>query len=269
MRIRSRIAVAIVAVAGCSIESAGLRPDTSPEIDAAVDAAAADVSVVPDAPRLDAGHDAGSDAGDLPRDAGEAPDGGTSECEGEASMCSADGTELLGCADGRVTRLACVAGCDRGTSACRDIPSCGLVVAGDLAPGADELFTLCGEGNDASPRSSSGCSAGADGEDRMYRIVLDRPRMVRIDLRDADGTEAIDTVVHVRTYCEDADSQVACHDDIDCRLADPDFDCSGSVELRQSRIEMELGPGAYWIVADSINQGGWRCGTVRLRYTWL
>ena len=269
MRARAPIVLAAVVVAGCAIESAGLAggPETGASPDAGT--ASADAGARPDAAGFDAARDAdGVDGGDVPSDAGHTTDGGTVECDDGVTSCSPDGTEVVGCVDGRMTRLACPAGCDPATTDCRPVSMCGLGFHGDLVAGVDERFTLCGEGNDVGVRWTTECQGGADGEDRVYRIVLDRRRMVRLDLRDNDGANAIDTVLHVRSDCDDTDSQVACEDDIPCDEADPDFGCSGGTELRQSIIEMELGPGTYFVAADSINQGTWRCGEVLLRYSW-
>lgn len=264
---RLPLLVVLIGASGCSVETGGLGPaeDAGP-----VDAGGLDAPDI-DAPMLDA--TTMRDGYVPPRDAGQ--DATTVRCEPGASRCSADGTYAIVCDESgtREVDLGCRAGCAPDTRTCRIVRSCSLTVERDLAPDDELSFSLCGGGGELYARTTPACTSTDWGEDRMFRFVLDRPRRVWVDLKDVDGTVPVDTVLYIRTDCADADSQIACHDDLDCSEVDPEFACGSGNERRQSRIEMDLDPGAYWVVADSLDWNErstqYRCGEVLLRYRWI
>ena len=84
-----------------------------------------------------------------------------------------------------------------------------------------------------------------------------------MDLRDEDDSAAIDTILYLRTNCEDAGSQFECSDDVPCDESDVEFgDCSGELQVRQSRIDVTLEAGSYTVVADHLRYRDFGCGRV-------
>ncbi len=192
-------------------------------------------------------------------------------CTPGARRCSDEGDAVVEC-DARGSKevpMACSAGCDPATTECRSVADCPLAGVTDLpaASASSIAFSLCGQGDDAQNQTAPGCGATLGGQDRIFRLVIETATDVWIDLRDDDGRAAIDTVLYLRTRCDDPSSQIACHDDIAC--SESDFTCSG-VQRRQSRIETRLDPGVYYVVADSYDYRdrgtSWGCGSVLLRY---
>ena len=113
-------------------------------------------------------------------------------------------------------------------------------------------------------------STGDDfpGRDRIFRIELDRARRVRLQLKDDDDEVGIDTVLYVRTACEDETSQILCHDDVLCRDSDIEFGCDDPnlPQVRHSFIEAELEAGTYYVIADQYSYNNFTCGLVELIY---
>jgi hypothetical protein len=138
------------------------------------------------------------------------------------------------------------------------------------------MVDTCGNGDDSTYQRTSdggGCPTAtrANGPDLVYAITLATRSTITLDLRDDDGVP-IDTVLYLRTHCDEMASQVACSDDLPCGMTD--FGCGGGstsrLEVRQSRITITLEPGTYYVIADSFeyDSGGTRftCGDVLLRY---
>lgn len=194
------------------------------------------------------------------------------ECTPGERACTEDLSGVLVCSprgDG-VTTMPCEGVCDPVTDTCTTVvPTCpGLP---SIGVGDVRTFDLCGETDDDTYVVSDGCRADAraDVGDRTFVLTLEHATDLVIELSDSDGSAAIDTVVYVRTVCDQPDTQVACHDDVPCEESTiPIGSCSG-VEVRQSRIRTRLEAGTYYIVADAFEYARERmsfgCGTVRLR----
>ncbi|MEL6178298.1 MAG: hypothetical protein AAFS10_05060 [Myxococcota bacterium] len=202
---------------------------------------------------------------------------GVALCLGERDRgnCNARGSDVVVDLQGQ-----CPERCEAG--ACVGEPQmeegdCGLQEVTPLPLDDTIVFNLCEEGDDfANTQAPPGC--GADGErfpgrDRVFVLTLTEPTTVALDLSDADDGAAIDTVVYVRSACRDADSQQACGDDVLCSDSDIDVGCQGqgadSVQVRQSRLTLDLDAGNWYVVADQYtynqNGQGFTCGTVRLQ----
>jgi hypothetical protein len=109
---------------------------------------------------------------------------------------------------------------------CADLPL--------LVPGQTTTGTTVGRWNDFETEAS--CAGGSPGADAAWRLELDRPARVRLDL-DAD----YDAALSLRRSCEDPGSIIACNDD------------TGG-ETRRSRIGRRLEPGSYTVVVDGVNE---------------
>jgi hypothetical protein len=179
-------------------------------------------------------------------------------CEPGEAFC--DGEALVTCdASGALIREPCPFGCDPSASACVPMPSACDDVE-DIGSGGHD-FDTCEAMNTTSPVAMGDCDAGANGRDRIFRLRLDRGRAVRIQLRE-DTETPMDTVLYLRTSCDDPASQIQCRDDDTC------FTCPGDVDVGESTINTVLEAGEYFIVADTYDylDGGRRfgCGRVRL-----
>lgn len=192
-------------------------------------------------------------------------DAETHECVGRLCVpgersCSEDGVRVVQC-DSRGSAQSttdCEAGCDPGTLACRPVTACALAFD-DLTPGVMS-FDLCGQGDDSTLVTTADCSSTTAGEDRLFRFVLDERRTVLLELLDDAAAQAVDTVLYLRSACDEPDSQIVCHDDHEG-------------EPRHSRIETTLEPGTYFLIADQMSYRNgpqrFECGRVALRYEWL
>jgi len=108
--------------------------------------------------------------------------------------------------------------------------------------------------------------------DEVFVLELDSPTRLTFELTDYDETRAIDTVLYIRSACEDMASQVACADDVPCGTSTvpggPTCTGSGAVDVRQSRVTLTLPAGRYYVVADAFVRRGdgvnYTCGRVRL-----
>jgi hypothetical protein len=199
------------------------------------------------------------------------------ECEPGVSACL-DG-QTSGICSPRGDRYQviepCEHGCDPDSGDCREEPEsrCDFLDEVPVLLVGVTRFNLCGGGDDQENVQAEGCQADGDdfsGEDMTFGLVIDRRSRVRLDLRDDDGESAIDTVLYVQGVCGVPDSQIACHDDLECEESNIDFDCSDGRQVRHSRIELILDPGVYYVVADeySYSRRGrtFRCGQVSLTY---
>ncbi len=167
----------------------------------------------------------------------------------------------------------CDNGCDPQAAECREAPA-GQCEDEDaiavLEPGATQV-DLCATEDRQFNVQSGDC--GADGRrfagrDATFRLVLDAPSLVNLDLRDADEQVAIDTVLYVQSTCGAVDSQIACHDDLECEQSDIEQGCDGGRQVRHSRLELRLDAGEYFVVADQYTYdrrgSSFACGDVTL-----
>lgn len=193
-------------------------------------------------------------------------------CTPSTTSCSPDATAVLTC-DARgtdATASPCPAGCDPGAATCRAVPDC--PGATDIGAGT-RTFNLCDETADERPIAGGDCN-GANGRDAVFRLVLGARRDVVLDLADDDDWVPIDTVLYVRTACGDAMSQIACSDDILCGVAMVSDGCyrDSDIQVRESRLQITLDPGTYFIVADYIDRWSgfthYDCGDVRLQVSF-
>jgi hypothetical protein len=209
-------------------------------------------------------------------DSGDSAECRSRECDPGASRC--DGTRLFTC-DARgtaETEMDCPFGCVGASpsAACADMPMIcpGVEV---LTPGVHR-FNLCGQGDDETytPMEGCGARARANGDDLVFAITLPAMTTISLDLRDDDGSASIDTLLYIRSACEDMASQVACGDDVSCMSSDIMSGCMSGYQVRQSRVRVTLPAGTYYVVVDSFNysvSGGptFGCGNVRLSYSVL
>lgn len=94
-----------------------------------------------------------------------------------------------------------------------------------------------------SDRFQATCASGAQSNDEVYRIQLQRRSVVRLSLA-AD----YDAALHLRRDCADASTELACNDD--------------STDNRHSYIETTLDRGTYFVIVDGFRTGNQ--GTYRL-----
>lgn len=194
-------------------------------------------------------------------------------CVPGSRTCSEDGTGVIACTTrgDMETRMPCESGCDPMRNDCRTTPpACAGLPR--ITLGGSQRVDLCAESDDATYRPTpEGCPANrsANVGDRTFVLTLDEETDVVIDLRDDDGV-AIDTVVYVRTACDDPESQIACDDDVPCSETDVPGLCIGS-QVRQSTIRRRLPAGTYYIVVDAFQYSylgtEYRCGQVLLSVT--
>ncbi len=205
-------------------------------------------------------------------------------CEPGALSCSPDGSSVVACNEIGSGFSDVVEECDNGCAddgvSCAggtvdppDPTTCDLADFTLLTPG-DVEFSLCDESNSASNAQSDACRFNYEGNDRTFALVLTEPTDVVLDLRDNDGGAAIDTVLYIRGNCDDAASQIACDDDVSCDSSDIDTGgCVDGSQPRQSRLELSLDAGTYYVVADQYSYTSRRtgtrfgCGDVLLRYS--
>ena len=213
------------------------------------------------------------------------------DCFDEGAYCTAEGCAPWRCEPGErfcmegavaqcdvrgsgFTLTACPEGsfCDPDSASCVDDvlnPDCEAPEA--LGGFFAERIDLCDEDDDWTYVPMGDCGAGsvADGGDAVFTFdVMTRQRVV-LDLRDDDGSAAVDTVMYLLDECGDPMSQLACDDDVPC--SESDVRCSDSdrgVQVRQSIIDVVLDPGTYYVVVDSFlytrSDGSFTCGQVRL-----
>jgi hypothetical protein len=118
---------------------------------------------------------------------------------------------------------------------------------------------------------------GLPGNDLVYQFTLSEERDIYIELIDDDSGSAIDTVVSIRTECEDEDSQLICADDMLCTDENEDLGtCVGDYQPRQSIIDTVLEAGTYYLVIDSYEYDSedfgldgptWVCGDISMIFS--
>jgi hypothetical protein len=194
--------------------------------------------------------------GGFPPDCIEACTPGEAFCDGDA---------LVVCdASGALIREPCPFGCDPGENACTPMPSACAGVETIGSGGHD--FDTCESTNTTSPVAMDDCDASANGRDLVFRLELERGRAVSIRLSE-DSDTPMDTVLYLRTSCEDPASQIACTDDDRC------FTCPGGVDVGESSINTFLEAGEYFVVVDTydymVEGRRFGCGSVRLDVSFL
>lgn len=222
-------------------------------------------------PGVDAGPIVREDSGEKRVDGGPAgidggptggPDAGPApSCEAGTSRCSPDGTVRLDCVDGfTIDSQPCSRGCDPATDDCRPLIEC-TAMPPLLAVPSDHEVDTCGLRDDHRFEMMDTCDFGypADGEDAMVRFELDRPTVVRLLLRDADTSNALDAVLYVRQGgCLNGATQIACDDD-----------GGDAIASRAALIERRFEAGEYFVILDIFDDSGAfdRCGNLRLEIT--
>lgn len=211
------------------------------------------------------GEDGGPDEDGGPgEDTGPGGEDGGEGCSGPPRC---DGDTRVACVEGEIERTECEHGCSEG--ACVPEPDeCEEAIP--LEPGVQE-FDICGDGDDSTHQPSEHCGESeADGPDRLFTFTLEEERDVVIDFTDSDGRAAIDTILYIRSDCEVRSSQLACHDDVSCSVTTIGCDPGDRVQVRQARIQTRLGPGTYYLIADTYRyeRDGleFGCGQVRLSF---
>jgi hypothetical protein len=149
---------------------------------------------------------------------------GNENCTETGAECSDnddnDGDDLIDCAD----------------PDCADQPACEGAQCMAATP-IDGPGLLTGDSTDFESNFSSTC--GGNGNEAIYTLSVDADTTVCLDT----DNSAFDTVLYVRTACEDADSQVECDDD----------DGEGT----RSQLEFEAAAGTeYTVFVDGFTTGG-------------
>lgn len=190
-------------------------------------------------------------------------------CEAGEAFCSEDLSRIEVCNRFGVFEYEdCEFGCNPERLACNPEPGACEIDYEVLEPG-EFTFDLCGSGDDTT-HADDGENCGTyrnRGEEVVFQFTLDRAAEVFLDLQDFDDSGAIDTILYLRSECDEQDSQIACSDDIACEESTVEVgECNGGVQVRQSRIVEDLGPGTYYVVADNIEYDDFRCGPVLLTF---
>lgn len=170
-------------------------------------------------------------------------------CTPDTSRCSSDATVALVC-DSRgatETTVPCSRGC--AGDACRPETPCGEAIFATMSSGSVRV-DLCGAGSDQSHTEACGwASQSVPGEDVLIRIEVDRRRDLRIQAHQVSAGETIDPTLHLRSVCEDIDSEIWCREDTDGQ--DEDF-------------TVTFDPGDYFLVVDRHERVGTSCGVLEV-----
>ena len=129
----------------------------------------------------------------------------------------------------------------------------------ELQPDEPLRVDLCGEGDDTNNVDGDGCSVPESrGPEVILQFSLENSQRVLIEARDDDDTNAVDTLLYLRSECVDPASQLACADDEPCTPENESLgQCVNSggggagVQPRQSVLELNLAAGTYSLVVDS------------------
>jgi hypothetical protein len=189
------------------------------------------------------------------------------ECTPGESVC--EGSRLETCNDrgSGAEETGCEFGCADGRS-CATTPVCPGLPPLSISVGDTQTIDTCPLSDFATPEADRTMGCGdthANGGDRVFTLTLTARTALLIDLLDVTEGVSIDTVLYVRTSCDDMGSQVACSDDIPCASSDIRTGCSSSgLQVRQSRITNIFEPGTYYIVIDQYLYTGFTCGRMRL-----
>jgi cysteine-rich repeat protein len=215
-------------------------------------------------------------------------------CDGVDSNCSgdeSDATDLQtvyydadgdGVGDSLTSRLGCPGG--GMVTVGGDCDDANPAVAPGVAEACDGVDNNCGDGVDEGcegtcsapihldtpPRGGStsrddttagqfdryAASCGGDGSpDRVYEVDLDADAYYTFETDLRDG--GLDTILSVRSSCDDVSSEVGCDDD----------EVSWT---RESRIDSWLRAGTYFVFVDGYSGHGWAEGayTLVIRRSW-
>ena len=99
--------------------------------------------------------------------------------------------------------------------------------------------TTSGKSDDETP-----LCATSTAPDVVHRFVLPGQTHLHVSTCGSNW----DTVVYVKTACDDVAGEVGCNDD------DPGR-CGGEIFLVQSTVEVDLGPGTYFVIVDGYSTG--------------
>jgi hypothetical protein len=201
-------------------------------------------------------------------------------CEPLTLRCGPGGETLQQCTEDGIAWLnveECPFGCDG--AECLDEgevvdPPVEACENPDIEPRDAGEFTidLCDfdDTTDLVPDDACGEQAG-EGSDYTFSFTVERPSTIVLEALDADPNVGVDTVVALRTACEDEASQIACHDDLACTESSefPTNTCSGGSQPRHARITTTLEAGTFYAVVDhfdySRNGVSFDCGITRVR----
>lgn len=208
-------------------------------------------------------------------------------CEPLALRCGPGGATLQQCTEDGIAWLdveECPFGCDSAVAECLDDgdpidppiePPIEACENPDIRPRAAGEFRidLCDFDDTTAlvPNGACGEQAG-EGSDYTFSFTVERPSVVVLEALDGDPNIAVDTVVAIRTACDDEESQIACHDGLPC-LESSEFStrtCTGDRQPRHARITTTLEAGVFYGVVDHFeytrNRVDFDCGitTVRL-----
>ncbi|MCA9563843.1 MAG: hypothetical protein KC561_10155 [Myxococcales bacterium] len=202
-------------------------------------------------------------------------------CDGSATANGCGGCETLTGAPGDPCtadcgqgRLQCQGSSDLACSCEADVPDGTCAHPFPIGPGQSSAINLCGHGADQSNIAGDvDCQDRSEdnGDDVVFSFALEETREVSIQAYDQDVSVPIDTVLYLRSTCEDASSQVICSNDVQCSsLREPIGSCIEGLQPRASAIRYELGPGTYYLVVDSYDASfsgvAFRCGNVQVDF---
>jgi hypothetical protein len=121
-------------------------------------------------------------------------------------------------------------------------------------------------------QQSETCRFNLSGRERIFALTVDEPGTWFFDARDDDNGAAIDTVLYVLSSCDGSGRQLACTDDVPCGESDIRTGCTrDGFQPRQSRLRIDLEPGTWYVVVESLEyrsqQSGtsFTCGNILLR----
>ena len=165
------------------------------------------------------------------------------ECEdGVDNNC--DGTADEGC-PGTVDT------CDEEEEDCGD--TCERVRTVEL-PDRGERVEVWGNTSSASSAFTGSCGRGVRSPDHVFLLSISESGTYDIETT-WPGSDSFDTVLILRSVCNDPDSELACNDD---RHSSTYF----------SRIHRDLSPGRYFLIVDGYENGSSGNYHLRIEYEW-
>lgn len=194
---------------------------------------------------------------------------GSRECNGDLSavvVCDARGvgTQEIECPTGV---------CDEETGNCEGVAPGRCMGLPALFPGSRETVDLCARSNDETYVGTDECDMRfrANAGDQVFALLIESGGRYAIEVEDDEITRPIDTVVYLRRVCDEAGTQLGCDDDTACSsFPIPDPSCQDGRDVGHARLEIDLEPGTYYVVADAFlyDAGDGRrsvCGDVAVR----
>ena len=106
-------------------------------------------------------------------------------------------------------------------------------------PAPGESTIVYGNTTGSSNDFESTCAGNARSPDHVWNFTLERNTQVTLETLDMEGR--YDTALHLRSACDDAETQIACDDD------------GGYSTL--SKIETHLEAGTYYVIVDGFSSG--------------